>query len=60
MSKKTAIVIYIIIGLLPTIWMFATHDLMCKYDMNPLCYIHCALPAIIATPIFAFVGVDGY
>lgn len=49
--KKFMVVLYILIGLLPTIFMFATHDVMCKYDMNPLCYLKCSSFAIIALPL---------
>lgn len=59
MKKSGIIIAYILLGLLPTVIMFSCHDWMCKYDMNPLCYIKCALPAIIATPILLFDGVDG-
>lgn len=51
MRKSGAIIAYILIGLIPTVIMFACHSLMCKYDMNPLCYIECVLPAIISIPI---------
>ena len=59
MKKSSIIIAYILLGLIPTIIMFACHGWMCKYDMNPLCYIKCALPAIIAAPILCFSGNDG-
>ena len=57
--KKGIVLAYVILGLIPTIIMFACHDWMCKYDMNSLCYIKCAFPAIIGSPILLFDGVDG-
>lgn len=57
-NKICIVLAYVILGLLPTIFLFVNHDWMCKYDMNPLCYIWCALPAIISTPILLFDGVD--
>lgn len=58
-KKKTwIIIVYIIFGVLPTIFMFATHDLFCRYEMNPLCYIKCVFYAIIASPILLFVNYD--
>ena len=56
--KAYMIFSYILFGALPTILLFATHDVMCKYDMNPLCYIECALPAIITLPILMLDGTD--
>ena len=57
--KKGIVLAYIVLGLIPTIVMFACHDSMCKYDMNPLCYIECVLPAIVAAPILMFNELDG-
>ena len=51
MKKSKAILLYVVMCLTPTIIMFATHDFMCKYDMNPLCYIECAFLAIIGLPL---------
>ena len=51
MKKFWCIIAYIILGIGPTIFLFVNHDWMCKYDMNPLCYIKCVLPAIISFPI---------
>ena len=56
--KKGIVLAYVVLGLAPTIFMFATHDLLCKYDMNPLCYIECILPSIIAAPILMVNGID--
>ena len=42
---------YFILGILPTFFMFATHDIMCYVDMNPLCYLKCASFAILALPL---------
>lgn len=54
MKKSSIILTYLVLALIPTILLFASHDLMCKYDMNPLCYIKCALPAILGSPILLF------
>lgn len=56
-TKTIFILVYIFFGLIPTILLFSSHDVMCKYDMNPLCYIECALPAIIATPFLFINGI---
>lgn len=56
MKKSSTIIAYILLGLIPTIVMFTCHDWMCKYDMNPLCYIKCVLPVIISSPILCFNG----
>ena len=59
-NKRIGIILaYVILGLIPTILLFYNHEWMCKYDMNPLCYIKCAFPAIVASPILLFNGVDG-
>lgn len=58
MKKSGIILTFVILGLIPTIVMFTCHDWMCKYDMNPLCYIKCALPVIISCPILCFDGFD--
>ena len=42
--------LFIVLGVIPTILLFATHNFMCEYDMNPLCYIECVLPLIITFP----------
>lgn len=57
--KGWIILAYIILGVLPTIFLFANHDWMCHYDMNPLCYLECVWPAIIAAPILCFNNIDG-
>ena len=58
MKKSSIILTYVVLGLIPTLIMFTCHGWMCNYDMNPLCYIKCALPAIVATPILLFKGDD--
>ena len=45
---------YFILGIIPTIVMFAMHDAMCYVDMNPLCFIKCAIFAILALPLTMF------
>ena len=57
-KKSWIIIVYIIFGVLPTIFKFATHDLFCRYEMNPLCYIECVFYAVIGLPILAFVNYD--
>jgi len=42
---------YFVLGILPTIFMFATHDILCSVDMNPLCYLKCASFAILTLPL---------
>lgn len=42
---------YFVLGILPTIFMFATHDILCYVDMNPLCYLKCASFAILTLPL---------
>ena len=59
MKKFGIILAYIIMGIIPTVFLFTNHDLMCKYDMNPLCYLECVWPAIVAAPILMFDGLDG-
>lgn len=51
MKKNVGTILYIILGVIPTIIMFATHDIMCKYDMNPLCYLECLSFAILTIPL---------
>lgn len=51
MKKNGPIFAYIIFGLIPTIFLFMSHDWMCKYDMNFFCYFDCVLPAILGAPI---------
>lgn len=53
-EKTCLIVLFLLFGVLPTIIGFATHDTMCKYDMNPLCYLECILPLILASPLLGF------
>ena len=42
---------YFVLGIIPTVFMFATHDIMCYIDMNPLCYLKCASFAILTLPL---------
>lgn len=58
MKKHTIILYYLFLALGPTIFLFANHSWMCNYDMNPLCYIKCALPAIAGLPILLLKGDD--
>ena len=58
MKKFWCIIAYIILGIGPTVFLFISHSWMCKYGMNPFCYIKCALPAIIAFPILYADGLD--
>lgn len=45
---------YFILGIIPTVFMFATHDALCYVDMNPLCYLKCISFAILALPLTLF------
>ena len=58
MKKRSLILIYIIFCLAPTIFLFINHNWMCRYDMNPLCYIQCVLPALLGSPILLLKGSD--
>lgn len=58
MKKFWCVIAYIILGLGPTIFLFANHSWMCNYEMNPLCYLKCVLPAIIALPVLHADGLD--
>lgn len=42
---------YLVLGIIPTFFMFVTHDTMCNVDMNPLCYLKCASFAILMLPL---------
>ena len=54
--KIFVVLIYVVLGAFPTIFLFANHDWMCKYDMNPLCYIECVWPALLSAPILFLNG----
>ena len=56
--KILMILLYVLFGVLPTIFLFATHDMMCQYDMNPLCYLECASLAILELPLLFVDGKD--
>ena len=42
---------YLVLGILPTVFLFTTHDTLCDVDMNPLCYLKCVAPAILSLPL---------
>lgn len=58
--KIICITLYALLGIAPTVLMFATHDFMCKYDMNPLCFAVCVLPATLCLPILALDDQDAW
>lgn len=54
-NKSSALIGFILLGVIPTIILFATHDLRCKYDMNPLCFLGCVWPLIVGLPLLDWV-----
>jgi hypothetical protein len=51
---KKSVFGYIFWCIIPTIILFLTHDWMCKYDMNALCYIKCVFPCILGAPLLMY------
>ena len=45
--------IFVILGIGGTIFMFIMHAAFSNYGMNPLAFIGCVCPLIIALPILA-------
>lgn len=48
---KTAIKCFLLLGIAPTVFCFWRFSLQTRYGMNPLAYIVCMLPLILALPL---------
>ena len=42
---------FLILGVGTSAFLFGTHDILCRYDMNPLCFFECVIPIIISAPL---------
>jgi len=49
--KDKGVLIFVLLGVAPTAIAFLVHPLLCKYDMNPLCFFKCCIPLILGLAV---------
>jgi len=48
-------IVFLVMGVIPTAFAFWWDSVFCKYDMNMLCFFECCIPLVIGASLASLV-----